>query len=226
MIKRFNLIDQIRGFAIVLMIFFHFFYDLDLFGYVNIDFNRDFFWFELPRLIVFLFLLAMGLSMPIVHYPKMNWKKFWPRWLKIAGGALAISLYTYFMFPSKWVYFGTLHCIATASLFSIPFMKIPRISALIGVTLLLLKLFFKINIPWIVLDHSSMDYIALFPWVGCVFLGFGLWSIDFHKRDLFKGKAFNLLEYLGKRSLLIYIIHQPILYSLVFVYNWLEKTLI
>ncbi|OUR97924.1 hypothetical protein A9Q84_06935 [Halobacteriovorax marinus] len=225
MIKRFHLIDQIRGFAIVLMIIFHFFYDLNLFNYVEIDFNRDFFWFELPRLIVFLFLLAMGLSMPLVHHPKMNWKKFWPRWGKIAAGALVISVYTYFLFPTRWVYFGTLHCIATASLFSIPFMKIPRTSALIGVVLLLLKLIFKINIPWIVLSHSSMDYIALFPWIGCVFIGFGLWSVNFHQLSVFRGKPFRMLEYLGKRSLLIYIIHQPILYSLVFCFDWLNKSL-
>lgn len=217
MIKRFNLIDQIRGFAIVLMIIFHLFYDLDLFGFVEINFSKDFFWFELPRVIVFLFLFAMGLSMPIIHSPQVNWKKFWPRWIKIALGAVAISIYTYIAFPKAWVYFGTLHCIATASIVSIPFMKIPRISALAGVTLLCAKLFFGLNLPWIELEHSSMDYIALFPWIGCVFIGFGLNFYQFHKLDPFKSKVFFPLEYLGKHSLLIYIIHQPILYSITYL---------
>ena len=122
--KRFPLIDQIRGFAIVLMIIFHFFYDLKIFGYNNINFSKDFFWYELPRVIVFLFMLAMGLSMPLIHSEKVNWKKFWPRWIKIALGALVISIYTYFMFKSAWIYFGTLHCIALASLVSLPFINI------------------------------------------------------------------------------------------------------
>jgi uncharacterized membrane protein len=215
--KRFPIIDQIRGLAIVLMIFFHFFYDLNIFGFVDINFTKDFFWFELPRVIVFLFLFAMGLSMPLVHSPKMNWKKFWPRWIKIALGALAITAYTYYQFPKKWVYFGTLHCIATASIVSIPFMRIPRISSIIGLAMLLAKLIFDLNIPWFIMDHSSMDYIALFPWIGCVFIGFGLNNLNFHHLDPFGSKYLFPLEYLGKHSLLIYIIHQPILYSITYL---------
>ena len=199
------------------MIFFHFFYDLKMFGFVDINFSKDYFWFALPRVIVFLFLLAMGLSMPLVHSPKMNWKKFWPRWIKIALGAVAISAYTYYAFPKKWVYFGTLHCIATASIVSIPFMKIPKTSALIGIALLLAKLIFGLNLPWFIMSHSSMDYIALFPWIGCVFIGFGANSLGMHNFNPFGQKYLAPLEYLGKHSLLIYIIHQPILYSITYL---------
>lgn len=223
MSKRYPLIDQIRGFAIVLMIIFHFFYDLKVFGYNNINFNKDFFWFELPRLIVFLFLIAMGLSLPLVHSKKINWKKFWPRWLKIALGAIAITIYTYIMFKSSWIYFGTLHCIALASLVSLPFIRIPRISAVLGLTMVLLHLFFRITIPWFELPHSSMDYIPLFPWIGCVFLGFGLWSLNFHKLNPFKSQVFRPLEKMGQHSLIIYIIHQPILYGSIFLFNYLSK---
>jgi uncharacterized membrane protein len=223
MIKRFNIIDQIRGLAIVLMIFFHFFYDLDVFGLVDINFSKDFFWFELPRVIVFLFLFAMGLSMPLVHYPNVNWKKFWPRWIKIALGALVISIYTYIAFPKSWVYFGTLHCIATASLVSIPFMRIPKTSAAVGIILLLAKLFFGLNLPWFEMKHSSMDYIALFPWIGCVFIGFGANHLKLHEKNFIDSKYLFPLEYLGKHSLLIYIIHQPILYSIAYLIYLISK---
>ncbi len=223
MSKRFPLIDQIRGFAIVLMIIFHFFYDLKIFGYNNINFNKDFFWFELPRLIVFLFLLSMGLSLPLVHKKKINWKKFWPRWIKIALGAIAITAYTFFMFKKSWVYFGTLHCIATASLVSLPFIRIPRISGVIGIIMVLLHLFFRITIPWFELSHPSMDYIPLFPWIGCVFIGFGLWSLKFHELNPFKSKFFKPLEKMGQHSLIIYLIHQPILYGLVMAFTYFYK---
>lgn len=221
--KRFPLIDQIRGFAIVLMIIFHFFYDLKVFGYNNINFSKDFFWFELPRVIVFLFLFTMGLSLPLVHEKAINWKKFWPRWIKIALGALVISIYTYFMFRRTWVYFGTLHCIALASLVSLPFIRIPRISAILGSIMLLLHLFFQITIPWFSLSHPSMDYIPLFPWIGCVFLGFGVWSYRLHELNPFKSPIFKPLEKMGQHSLAIYMIHQPILYGLVFLFSLIFK---
>ncbi|ATH08218.1 hypothetical protein BIY24_09725 [Halobacteriovorax marinus] len=224
MSKRFPLIDQIRGLAIILMIIFHFFYDLKIFGHNNINFNRDFFWFELPRLIVFLFLIAMGLSLPLVHSPKINWKKFWPRWIKIALGALVITVYTYFTFKNSWVYFGTLHCIALASIVSLPFIRIPKIAGAIGVCLLVLKLFFGISIPWFELSHASMDYIPLFPWIGCIFLGFALWSFNFHQLNPFNFKFMRPLEKMGQHSLLIYMIHQPILYGLVYSYTYLTQS--
>ena len=65
--SRYAIIDQIRGVAIVLMVFFHLFFDLKMFGAVSINFSKDPFWYFIPRLIVFLFLIAVGLSLALVH---------------------------------------------------------------------------------------------------------------------------------------------------------------
>lgn len=217
--RRYPLIDQIRGLAIVLMIFFHFFYDLNIYSYVDINFSEDKFWYGLPRLIVFLFLIAMGLSMPLVHRLKIKWNKFIKRFLLISCFALAISITTYYMFPKAWVYFGTLHCIALCSLVSLPFLRIPKISGLVGLIMLILHLFFNIGIPWFMLAHISMDYIPLFPWLGVVLIGFYLNSIGFHKLKTPSNKCLIYLENLGKHSLLIYILHQPILFGGISIFN-------
>ena len=137
---RFPIVDYLRVLAILLMAFFHFFFDLTAFGFTNINFQKDVFWFSLPRVIVTLFMFTVGISLKIVHPQKVNWQKFWKRWLKIAIGAVLISILTYFMFPKQWIYFGTLHCIALTSIMAIPFLNHPKIALILGVILLTLDL--------------------------------------------------------------------------------------
>ena len=214
---RYHFIDQIRGFAVFLMIIFHFSYDLQMFNFVEIDFVQDTFWWIFPRVIVFLFLLSMGLSFPIVHSPKIRWSVLKKRVLLISLFALSISLVTYFLFPTRWIYFGTLHCITLCSIITLPFLKYPKVSLIIALALLIPSIFFKLNLPWVLLKHKSMDYISPFPWMGVVLLGFSANFYNFHKLNMFDNIFSRLLERLGKHSLLIYIIHQPILYSIVFL---------
>lgn len=210
---RYPLVDVVRGVAIVLMIIFHGAYDLNLFGFVEIDFFKDQFWYVLPRIIVFLFLLAVGFGLTIAHRDEIKWSPFWKRFGKVAICAVGISIGTYFMFPKSWVYFGTLHCIALTSLLALPFLKHPKISLAIGLLLTLPHLYFGKSIPWILMEHKSMDYIPPFPWLGVVLFGVFATHQGWHKIQF----SVKPLEFLGRHSLLIYMIHQPILYGLVFV---------
>ena len=220
---RFPLIDYLRGLAVVLMIFFHFCYDLKLFDYVAIDFNKDLFWYGLPRFIVFLFMLCVGMSLKLAHGAGIRWGIFGKRVGILAALALVVSLVTYFMFPTRWVYFGTLHCIALCSLLTLPFLPLPWPGFVFGLGMIIPSLFFKLNIPWFSLSHVSMDYIAPFPWLGVSFLG--VWSVhmNFHSWRPRVPKALqrglNGLEFLGKKSLIIYMLHQPILYGVVFLFS-------
>lgn len=218
--KRFLMIDYIRGAAVLLMIIFHTAYDLNYFGYLNLDFHKDPLWYWFPRLIVFLFLTAVGLSFPLVHGKFIQWRLFWPRWIKLTLLAIIISISTYFMFPQSWIYFGTLHSIATISLFILPFTSRPRLSLFLGLLILAISLIPNFTWPWPSLPHKSMDYIPALPWVYVSLISIYLNSIGLHRIIKKEIKALAPLKYFGKHSLLIYILHQPLIFgALYFITN-------
>lgn len=217
------LIDVIRGFTIILMIFFHFSFDLNNFGFINVDIVRAPFWYALPRLIVFLFLFAVGASLTLAHQLEIHWRAFWIRFFKILGFALLISIVTYKLFPENWIYFGTLHAIALISLMSLPFLKRPNLSLIISLLLFIPSVFLDKNIPWFELSHQSWDYIAPFPWVGASLLGIFAVHKGLHNISVPEHKLFKSLNYLGRHSLFIYLIHQPILFGSVYLFRLLIK---
>lgn len=216
--QRFPLIDLLRGLAVILMIIFHFFYDLKIFGFVNIHFTRDPFWYYLPRFIVFLFLFSMGLALPLVHSPHIRWKPFWKRLGKISFFALLISLFTYFFFRERWIYFGTLHCIALTSLLAIGQVnwRWPNLALAFAI---LIPSALGYDLPFFRLPHPAMDYISIFPWIGVVWLGIFCFHQGLHARRIAPFFGENFFLYLGRHSLGIYLLHQPILFSTVWLYS-------
>ena len=220
---RFILVDAIRGFTIILMIFFHFSFDLDNFGFIHQDIVHAPFWYGLPRLIVFLFFFAVGMSLTLAHAEKIHWKPFWKRFFKLVFWAAVISAVTYYLFPENWIYFGTLHAIATISLMSLPFLKWPKTSLIIALALFLPSMILDKNIPWFDLPHQSWDYIAPFPWVGASLLGIFAVHKGLHRVQLPENKFVKSLNYLGRHSLFIYLVHQPILFGSVYLARLLIK---
>jgi uncharacterized membrane protein len=217
---RYPLLDWIRGFAVVLMVIFHFSYDLNKFGFIRVDFIRDLFWFRFPRVIVFLFMICVGIGLSLNHKKQINWPNFWKRFRKLAGFALAVSVFTFYAFPKNYVFFGTLHSIAICSLLGLGFLKRPKLSLVLGLlmcgtNLIMQKDFIKWNK---ILEIQSMDYIPIYPWLGVVLLGIYLESIDFHKKSLPNWvPAQKFFEWLGAHSLKIYLLHQIILFVLVYL---------
>lgn len=227
--KRIYSLDALRALAVVLMIIFHFSFDLQVFGFAEIDFSGDDFWWLFPRIIVFLFLIAVGASLAVVKDRSLlSPKRMLKRFFKLGVLALLISLFTYFAFRPSWIYFGTLHCIAVCSLMAWPILLLPRTWRMLTsslITLILWTPVFTSNYiwPWIRIDHASMDYIPTLPWFGIVTLGMliedsGLliWSEKFLGPVLRTG-AFRPFIWMGRESLKIYMLHQPILYGLVFL---------
>lgn len=214
--ERYPLVDQLRLIAILMMIFYHLFYDMNLFGFVRIDFFNDIFWFSVPRIIVFLFLFCVGISLHIVHSKKIKIVAFIKKISIISILAALITVTTYFMFPKSWIYFGTLHCILVSSILGLPFVKFPKTGFILGLLIITLN-FTSYKIEWFELPHLSMDYIPLTPWVSIVLLGIFFAHKNMHQVNTQIPKVQSTIKYISKHSLLIYIFHQPILYSLVYL---------
>ena len=158
--------------------------------------------------------------MQLAHHKRIKWSAIRTRMIKLITCAAIISIGTYISFPGRWIYFGTLHCIATCSILILPFIDRPILS-LLGAATFLIPALCGFKWPWIQMGHASMDYIPALPWVGVVMLGVFSVKIKLHAIRVpdFPGKEFFLT--LSRHSLAIYLLHQPILFSL----TWCLKQL-
>jgi uncharacterized membrane protein len=218
-VRRLLIVDFWRTLAVLMMIVFHIGYDMNVFKMIRIDLSSPF-WYYFPRVIVFFFLYAVGLSQYLSYHQGMNWPKFWSRFTKIFGGAIVITVTTYFMFPQNWVYFGTLHCIAIGSLVAVFFLRFQKVSLLM--IILIIGTYqiagLSTNDLSILKDIKSMDFIPLYPWVWVILFG-QLSAKYFIQIPLPHWKWINKLNFLGRHSLIIYLLHQPIIYGILWLIN-------
>ncbi len=227
---RIYLIDELRGLATLLMAVFHFCYDLSVFGFLTFEMNGGFFtWFRF--LIVTLFFTSVGASLYLAHTPKIQWSKFVTREIKIGLGALFITVSTYILYPRSWVWFGVLHFIVIASFMALPFIRFPKSAAVIGVLVFILfntTSWFNLHFLWLALNDplhlpkGTQDLTRLIPWLGMVLIGIYLgykkfWDVT----SLPRTKATVPLRWLGKHSLIFYLLHQPPLFGLAWLLNFL-----
>ena len=212
-------LDLMRGIAIIMMIAFHFIYDLNSFGYTEVPLFTHWAGIAWRCLIVFLFLSAVGISLVIAHSKVLKLKKFIKRLMYLGIAALLVSAGTYIMFPDGWVYFGILHLIWVSSLIAIAFINRPKTSLLIAALILIASVFNQPNLSIIsnifepYLPLRSVDYYPLFPWLSFVFIGIYLGHYPFYQKVV--TTRINWIEVMGKHALIIYLTHQIVLFGLV-----------
>jgi len=215
--SRSGLVDLLRFTAIVLMIIFHFSFDLNAFHLIKIDFFKEPFWYGLPRLIVSLFMTSMGASLFFSHGKKIKWPSFNKRLIQLIVCAVVISLSTYFIFPNNWIYFGTLHSIAVCSILALPFLRWARWIGVLGLLIIIPHLSGIYSYPFWSMAHKSMDYIPPLPWLGFVFIGMSLGSSPYSKWALPQNGFNSFITKVSNHSLIIYLLHQPLLWGLVWL---------
>ncbi|MBX9767424.1 MAG: DUF1624 domain-containing protein [Bdellovibrionales bacterium] len=229
-LKRYRFFDSYRGFALVLMAVYHFSFDLNEFGILQKQMNHDPFWLGFRAIIMTSFLGLVGVSFYLgnTNYQSLSFK---PRLLKIASCALLISVTSYFLNPSTWIYFGVLHFIFFASLIAPLLVRYPRIALWLGVVLTGIPFFFRsmlFNRPGLVLTGLSPirpdteDFSPFLPWLGVVAIGVfvGYWVSK--NKPGWAHKEIPALSKLGQNSLLFYMTHQLILYPVA----WLISRLV
>ncbi len=217
-------LDLYRALGVVLMVLFHFTYDLHHFGFIETDTTQVPFWIYLRTIIVVLFMSAVGMSLYLVYANRYDKQKHIRRLALLAMASTAISIVTYLIFPHSWIYFGVLHMIFVASLIGPLFTRIPNISGALGVliitlyttkTLSMYPLFELLQIPLHLPPHHTEDLAPFIPWFGVVLIGiFIMHHGCLQKIILPQTKVIEKITWLGRHSLAIYLIHQPLLFAI------------
>ena len=221
-------IDVIRGISILAMITFHFAFDMMYFGFAKSDLIYQPDWRLFERMIAFSFLFIAGLSLSITHEAWINWKSFIRRYGMTAICAVLISTVTYILFGNDMIRFGILHAISISGLISLLFLKLNSLSlVLLAVAIFLINTMMpkplNVDYFWQWLVHTtntpnSLDYRPIIPWITPFILGMASHQLFKNWGLLEKGKAvthreLSFLSWLGRNSLAIYLVHQPILFA-------------
>jgi uncharacterized membrane protein len=214
-------LDGLRGIAIVLMIIFHFIYDLFYFGWYSTDISGSADWRPFRYFIITLFLISMSFSVSLLHQKHVLWRQY-GRWaIKLFLSAVVISIVSRFMFPHEWIYFGILHYILFASIFLILLRQHLIISGVFSAIILSIYFFKFLPHDWPFnyfkphfLPAQTADFVPIIPWLGVSLAALSAKKIIhlemFKKIDRFTPSSLQLL---GRHSLLIYLVHQPILFA-------------
>jgi len=233
---RFGEIDALRGVAIVMMVVYHFAYDLTYFGYyqANVFVGP---WRTFARITAILFVTLAGISL-VISYSRLStqvrgwylFRKYLSRGLKLLGWGIVVSLTTWAFLGRPVIIFGILHLIGTATILVYPFLRLPRWTNLvIGIGAIASGLYLNrwpVQQPWLLLLGLrppwlyQLDYFPLLPWLGVALLGVLAGQVlypdgrrAFDAPDLQQWPPLQTLARLGHHSLAIYLVHQPLLFG-------------
>lgn len=236
--KRFWEIDALRGFAIIAMIFFHLVFDLQYFKIIIINID-SYFWIIFRVCVFSLFFLLVGISLTLSYSKSQHFKKFLLRGLKIFSWGLIITLATFLFLKEGIIYFGVLHFIGISIILSYPFLKRKTLNLIFALPILITGIIlagYSFGFPWLLWlglkphQFYTLDYFPLLPYFAVILTGIWLGATLYqnHKRqfalkDLSANKPSKILQFLGKNSFFIYLIHQPIIVGLLFLHLFIKN---
>ena len=216
-------LDALRGIAIVAMVAYHFCFDLRYFEITRSDFEHDWRWLTARTLILSSFLAIAGISAVLAQRRPMPTV----RWLRhigiIAIAAALVSAASALVFPESFIWFGVLHAIALSLLVARPFFGRPVLAAVVGLAVIAAGCTFADPafdnqwLGWIgFMTHKPVteDYVPLFPWTGVLLLGVAAshWLVRTRFALLVPlARTPWLLRWLGRHSLAVYLVHQPVM---------------
>lgn len=229
--QRFWWIDVLRGMAVLGMMVFHLFFILDFFDVLSQQMYQGV-WLMLARLVQFTFLGLVGVSLAISKKGKVEQLL---RGLKILGLGLIVTLVTSIFVPGQFVIFGILHLIGTSVILLSPLRQSPYLALALGIFAFFLSekttsLYTTFKPLYILgfqspVNISAIDYFPIFPWISVVLLGLFVGHFVKQKKadeSATVSKYFKPFIFFGKRSLLIYMIHVPLILLILILANLIE----
>jgi uncharacterized membrane protein len=239
---RFWEIDCLRGFAVFLMLIYHFLYDLNFFQLADIELDSGFFLYA-GRTAALLFILISGTALSISHSraigkkgngngEKENFSKYLKRGIKLFSMGLILTGITWIFLPEEYIIFGILHFFGVSAILIYPFLKYRKENLFFSFFFILAGFYLRsrtFDFPYLLwlgfmpANFATLDYFPIFPWFGVllagVFFGNSLYSggnRQFKIPEAGKTPFFRFFSIIGKHSLFIYFIHQPLFLGLLF----------
>ena len=213
---RIDELDSLRATALVMMLISNFVSDLDYFGIMEVVKGDKWWW--LARATAFLFVSISGISYFLAHQKEYDFMITLKRTQRLIFWAFAITLVTYFFAPDAYIRFGVLHLLALASIVAFPVARKPLYAFGIGVFLLVIPLSSNSNLVWLGLQETgtfAVDYFPLNPWLGIFFIFLSAaCKIYPAGKPVLSFKWPEKWLWFGRNTLIVYVIHQPILIGL------------
>ena len=247
--KRIELLDELRGFAILAMIVHHTFLDIgDVLGYEwgyrafdRLCLLQPFFWA--------VFIIISGICSRLSR----NTVK---RGLIVLGAGMIITVATAVVMTllgmgGNEIYFGILHCLGSCMIITGLLMPVinkinPVLGMIISTVLFVLTysvssgslLFGLIKLPDLLYKTNylaplgfysssfmSADYFALLPWLFMFLLGafIGKYAKDGAFPEWTYKKRFRPLAFIGRNSLWFYLGHQVVIYAVLYLIAFIIK---
>jgi len=239
--SRFPELDIFRGLAISYMIFLHVLWDLDYFNILPLHGGI----YQFNKIVPLMFFMLIGICLSISyskkyqHDTKLMIRHLTLRGLWIIGLGMIITVVTLVFMPERPIFFGVLHCIGLSIILTIPFMQLKKFNVIPGAVMVLIGFaisMFSVQNPsalhLIVGLHPAgfwrytIDYFPLFPWLGVMLLGVAVGNLLYKNgQRQFKFPDFiahykpvSALSWMGQHSLIIYLIHQPVIAGILGLY--------
>lgn len=240
--RRYEVLDTIRGCALLSMILYHASWDLVyLFG-ADCPWHHGFAAYVWQQSICWTFILLSGYCWALGRRPLR-------RGLTVFLCGALITAVTWAFMPDNLVYCGVLTLLGSSSMLLVPLAPaLERVSARAGVagSFGLFLLFRDVNrgflgyegtrvaaLPgWLYRDHLtallgfppagffSTDYFSLLPWFFLFLTGYFLFRL--RPEETREIRRVPLITAMGRRSLVLYMLHQPVIYGVLMVVwgNW------
>ncbi len=220
---RIQTVDLIRGVDIVLMILFNYSVTLSYFRLVSMP-SSYLYSFVFPRAIAAVFIFVSGVA-AFISFEKDKGsfsKRYFKRGGKLLVFAGFITLFTYIFVPQGTIFFGILHFFAATSFFVPFFIRYNKLNLMGGLLITLCGFSLQLTqfdfsyLFWLGFtpkNFITFDYFPLAPWLGVLMLG--IYSGKYIVRKIadikFESRFATPFMFLGKNSLTIYLVHQPVL---------------
>lgn len=258
--SRYFEIDILRGIAVIIMILFHFLFDLNYFAIMPVN-TATGFWRILGYATAITFVAVAGISAYISNErAKQRFSseksnkciiKSLKRGFFIFMLGVGISIVTFLVIGDGWIVFGILHLIGLSIMLSPIFMRFKTYNLIFGAVVIAAGLFIReiqfnitqpilspLLIPLGITPESfySVDYEPLLPWFGVFLIGIAvaayLYPQGMRRSGRFSDIAGKIsantgttaensasragifcapVLFLGQNSLIVYLIHQPVI---------------